>query len=149
MNITPDTDRISGLKLQAKRMRTQLSDAGTPISHSQSLELIAQQHGTRDWNTLRALAARPGNMRPLAVGDRVTGHYLGQAFTGYVYGLSHGQQAEYQHITLQFDDAVDVVTFDSFSSFRQRVSGVIDKDGKSPRKTSNGASQLIVVPAGF
>lgn len=149
MTDIPDTDRIAGLKQQAKRLRIQLSEAGTPVGHSQSLEMIAKQHGARDWNTLRALAARPGNQRPLAVGDRVTGRYLGQAFSGYVYGLSHGEHAGFQRITLQFDEAVDVVTFDSFSSFRQRVSGTIGKDGKSPRKTSDGVPQLIVEHAGL
>lgn len=149
MTDSTDNDRVTGLKAQAKRLRTQLAEAGSPVSHSQSLELVAKQHGARDWNTLRALAARPGNKRPLAVGDRVTGRYLGQAFTGYVYGMSHADHASHSRITLHFDEPVDVVTFDSFSSFRQRVSGVIGEDGRSPRKTSNGEPQLVVEHAGL
>jgi hypothetical protein len=34
-------------------------------------------------------------------------------------------------VSLDLDEAVDVVTFDSFSSFRKRVNGVIGKDGVS------------------
>lgn len=143
------SDRISGLKAQAKRLRARMARTGTSISHSQSLELIAQQHGARDWNTLRALASRPGNTRPLAVGDRVTGRYLGQPFSGYVHGLSHTEQSRYTRITLHFDAPVDVVTFDSFSAFRQRVSAVIGNDGRSLYRTSSGAPQLVVEHAGL
>lgn len=149
MTATEDTDRIAGFKTQAKALRARLAGQGTQISHSQALELVAHQHGARDWNTLRALAARPGNARPLALGDRVAGRYLGQPFTGYVHGLSHAANAGHMRITLQFDEPVDVVTFDSFSSFRQRVSATIGTDGRSPQKTSDGAPQLIVVPAGL
>ncbi|MCA0873628.1 hypothetical protein LCL97_22575 [Seohaeicola saemankumensis] len=149
MTDTQPNDRIAGYKTQAKRLRAQLADTGAPISHSQALEMIARQHGARDWNTLRAMAAVPGNARPLAVGDRVSGRYLGQPFTGYVHGLTHAPQAAYSRITLHFDDPVDVVSFDSFSSFRQRVSATIDADGRSPQKTSDGQPQLVVVPAGL
>lgn len=144
MTNTTDNDRIAGFKAQAKRLRDQLAGTGNRISQAQSLELVAQQHGARDWNTLRALAERPGNNRPLAVGDRVGGTYLGQAFTGYVHGLSHAPQSPYTQITLHFDQAVDVVKFDSFSSFRQRVSGTIGDDGRSVQKTSDGVPHLIV-----
>ncbi|MHA6263006.1 glyoxalase superfamily protein [Arenibacterium sp. CAU 1754] len=149
MTNLPSSPRVEAFKAQARRLRTQLAGTGTDISHSQALELVAQQQGARDWNTLRALASRPGNNRPLAVGDRVTGHYLGQPFTGYVHGLSHGEHGDHSRITLHFDDPVDVVTFDSFSSFRQRVSATIGPDGRSPRKTSNGEPQIIVEFAGL
>lgn len=144
-----NSDRVDAFKAQAKRLRRQLADTGTEISHSLALELVAQQHGARDWNTLRALAARPGNNQPLAVGDRVSGRYLGQPFTGYIHGLEHADPTGHQRITLHFDEPVDVVTFDSFSSFRQRVSGTINSDGMSPRKTSDGAPQLVVQRAGI
>lgn len=146
MTNVKDNARIAGLKAQARRLRSRLADGDTAISHSQSLELVAQQNGARDWNTLRALAARPDNNRPLAVGDRVAGSYLGQPFTGYVYGLSHAPNAPYTRITLQFDEPVDVVRFDSFSSFRQRVSATIGNDGQSVQKTSDGVAQMIVHP---
>lgn len=129
------------LKAQAKRLRKQLQDSGVVVSHSKSLELVAQQHGARDWNTAQA---RASNKLQLKVGDQVRGRYLGQAFTGEVLGLFTMGDGENRQITLHFDAPVDVVRFESFSSLRQRVKGVIGWDGCSARKTSDGVSQLIV-----
>ncbi|TDW27779.1 hypothetical protein EV128_110142 [Rhizobium azibense] len=50
---------IDELKAQAKRLRQAMEPRGTAISHSAALELVAQQHGVRDWNTLSALATKP------------------------------------------------------------------------------------------
>ena len=136
---------VEALKAQARRLRDGLSDAGTPVSHSRSLELLAAQHGYRDWNTLRAAADRPRPNRPLprfAVGDRVRGDYLGQAFTGEILALRQIDGGRLHGVTLKFDEPVDVVRFDSFSSFRQRVSATIDGQGISPQRTSDGAPHL-------
>ena len=104
--------------------------------------LGGQQHGFRDWNTLRARAESNAPVDRLRVGDLIAGTYLGQAFTGRILGLSaYGDDGHY-HIRMHFDEAVDVVTFDSFSSFRQRVRGVVDRFGRSPRKTSNGQPHI-------
>ncbi|MFK0335402.1 glyoxalase superfamily protein [Rhizobium sp. NPDC090275] len=136
---------IDDLKAQAKRLRGAMESSGTPISHSAALELIASQHGVRDWNTLSALASRP-NTPPLAaltVGGRVSGRYLNQPFTGRILAL--GEQSGGLHkLTLHFDEPVDVVTFESFSAFRQRVNAQVDENGVSPRKTSNGLPQLVL-----
>ncbi len=142
MNDTISLPTIEELKQQAKRLRAGLSEDGDFISHSESLELVAKQYGMRDWNTLHAAA---GNRRkpPLAVGARVKGRYLGQAFNGDVLGvqtLSAGRT----RVTIELDDPVDVVTFDSFSAFRRRINATIDDDGKSPEKTSNGVPQLVL-----
>lgn len=134
----PSTD---ALKQQAKRLRQQLYNSGVVVGHSKALELVAQQYGARDWNTLQALA---GNRLHLRVGDHVRGRYLGQAYSGKVRGLSLMGDGESRHITLHFDAPVDVVRFESFSSLRQRVQGVIGWDGCSARKTSDGVPQLIV-----
>ena len=131
------------LKAQAKRLREKLRSTGVDLSHAQSLELVAHQHGVRDWNTLRAMA---GNRMHLRVGGRVKGTYLGQSFTAEIRGLTVLGDGEHRRITLQFDAPVDVVTFDSFSSFRQRVSGEVGWDGRSTRRTSNGEPQLVVRP---
>ena len=138
-NIAP----VSELKAQAKRLREKLRGSGVQLSHSESLELVATQHGVRDWNTLNAMA---GNRMLLRVGDRVRGTYLGQAFRGEVRALSTIGDGSHRHVTLHFDQPVDVVTFDSFSSYRQRVSGEIGWDGRSTRKTSDGQPQLVVMP---
>ena len=134
---------VAELKAQAKRLRERLRDMGKDITHGQALNLLAQQHGLRDWN---ALHARAGNRMRLQLGDRVRGTYLGQVFSGLVRGISTLGDGAQRRVTLQFDTPVDVVRFESFSSFRQRVTGVIDWDGRSPQRTSDGAPQLVVMP---
>ncbi|KQV63994.1 glyoxalase superfamily protein [Rhizobium sp. Root1220] len=136
---------IDELKAQAKRLRQAMETRGTAVSHSTALELVAQQHGVRDWNTLTALSSKP-NADPvtlLSVGSQVRGRYLNQPFSGKVLALAETGGGLHK-ITIHFDEPVDVVTFDSFSAFRQRVSAQIDGSGASPRKTSNGLPQLIL-----
>jgi catechol 2,3-dioxygenase-like lactoylglutathione lyase family enzyme len=41
-------------KKMARRLRTDLADSGVAVSHSRALEIVAHQHGARDWNTLAA-----------------------------------------------------------------------------------------------
>lgn len=144
MTIYTETNLVTDYKAQAKRLRAKLRESGTEISHGEALEMIASQHGARDWNTLSARSL--SNEPPvLAMGDRVSGRYLSQPFVGRIIGLSqiNGGQTR---ITLHFDEAVDVVTFDSFSSFRQRVTAVIGKDGQTTRKTSDGVPHLVLDP---
>lgn len=144
---TPDP--IAEYKQQAKRLRATLAEQGTTVSHGAALELIARQHGARDWNTLVATTpatSPPAKAAPslrFAVGATVSGRYLGQAFTGKVLALS-AQAGGLYRITLHFDTPVDVVTFDSFQALRRRVNAVIDADGVSPRRTSNGLSHLTI-----
>ena len=138
---TPNLAPVAELKVQAKRLRDKLQSSGIKIGHSQSLELLAQQHGMRDWNTL---CAQAGNKLHLRVGDRVQGRYLGQRFVATIRSLTVLGDGDQRRITLHFDDPVDVVKFDSFSNFRQRVSGMIGWDGRSARKTSDGVPHLIV-----
>ncbi len=137
---------IDDLKSQARRLREAMSAAGTPLTHSAALELVAKSHGARDWNTLSALAARTDNVPapPATVGAVVTGEYLGQRFRGKVLALRKLSNSDYHAITLHFDEPVDIVTFDSFSAFRQRVSGMIDGRGVSPQRTSNGRPHIVL-----
>lgn len=136
---------IDELKSQARRLRDAMAGGGTPVSHSAALELVAKSHGARDWNTISALAARSDNAAPapVAVGAIVTGEYLGQR-RGKVLSLSRLSQSSYYAVTLHFDEAVDVVTFDSFSAYRRRVTATIDANGVSPRHTSNGRPHLVL-----
>ncbi|WP_197491907.1 glyoxalase superfamily protein [Rhizobium bangladeshense] len=136
---------IEELKAQAKRLRQAMNDRGTTLTHSAALEMIARQHGARDWNTLAALAARPNAApkTPLFVGAHIRGRYLNQPFAGEILSLS-ALPGGLHRITIHFDEAVDVVTFESFSAFRRRVSAQIDADGVSPRKTSNGVPHLVL-----
>lgn len=136
---------IEELKVQARRLRQAMAERGDDMSHSAALELIAKQHGLRDWNTLSALAAKPndGPDAPFAVGAAVRGRYLNQAFTGKILALSAKSGGLYK-ITIHFDEPVDVVAFESFSAFRQRINAQVDADGISPRKTSNGVPHLVL-----
>jgi hypothetical protein len=137
---------IDDLKAQARRLRQAMAERGTEITHGGALELVAQSLGLRDWNTLSALAARPNDRptAPVAVGEPIRGRYLNQPFTGKVLALSSHPASGLYKITIHFDEPVDVVTFESFSAFRQRINAQIDADGVSPRKTSNGLPQLIL-----
>ncbi|MCM5681386.1 glyoxalase superfamily protein [Schlegelella sp. S2-27] len=131
---------ITAAKEQAKRLRERLEAEGASLSHSKSLELIAHQLGHRDWNTLHAaIGDRPAVQ--WTVGDRVRGSYLSQPFEAEILAVETVRPGWFR-LTLDFDEAVDVVTFDSFSNFRKRVTGVVGPAGTSREKTSNGRPQL-------
>ncbi len=143
---SPELPPIETLKAQAKRLRARLETETHPCSHSQALELVAHQHGYTDWNTLSAAAQRHQQQRaqrPLEVGDDVAGTYLGQQFTGRVIGVQ-AMMGGHMRLTLHFDKPVDVVRFDSFSSFRQRVSCTLDADMIAPTKLSDGTPHMRI-----
>lgn len=148
-NDTPasgDIPSVEALKLQAKRLRQDLNTPQTPITHSQALELVARQYGHKDWNALSAVARRQEQrrfQRPLAVGDEVAGTYLHQQFTGRIVGI-RSMLGGHTRLTLHFDEPVDVVTFDSFSAFRQRVSCTLDEDMVAPTKLSDGTPHMRI-----
>lgn len=141
--MTTDLPAVSGLKQQAKRLRTSLAEDGDFISHSESLELIARQYGFRDWNTIHAAAGNGPPTDPLVLGAKIRGRYLGQTFSGEIIAIQ-SLTADYKRLTVHFDEAVDVVTFDSFSAFRQRVSTRVNKHGVSVEKTSDGVPQMVI-----
>ena len=144
MNTPDPLPSVEDLKAQAKRLRTQLAVMNTPVSHSQSLELLAQQMGLRDWNTLQARASELSTHRPpWAVGDFVRGRYMDQSCSGRILSLSSVAGGRYR-MTLHLDEAVDVVTFDSFSSFRQRINATVDSYGISVGKRSDGVPHLVL-----
>lgn len=121
---------LANLKDQAKRLRARLESRGEPTSHSKALELIAAQHGFADWNTLHAAAGNKPRLDRLMPGVKVTGAYLGQPFSARVVGVQTLTSASgLLRVSLDLDEAVDVVSFDSFSSFRKRINGVIGEDG--------------------
>lgn len=133
--------RITALKTEAKHLKAD----GAGLTHAQALEAVAHRHGARDWNTLRAQAARPIRLSP---GMRASGRYLGQPFTGIVKAVQlWGPIGDRLQVTLHFDAPVDVVRFDSFSSFRQRVTAVVGPDGHSVQHTSDGTPHLVLETA--
>lgn len=134
---------MSGLdeaKARAKALRRGLAEQGQAISHAQALELVAKQEGARDWNTLHARLAQEEPPAPWHLDQRVKGYYLGQPFTGRITGLS--QRGARLAVILRLDEPVDTVRFESFSNLRRTIQTVINPDGVSPRKTSDGAPQL-------
>jgi len=133
---------IEALKAQAKRLRGRLAADGKTIGDSESLELLACQYGYRDWNTLHAAARKGPPRSPVKLGSKVCGRYLGQPFQGDVIGIKALAPPGRYRVTLHFDEAVDVVTFDSFSAFRQRVTCTIDQSGRTAEKTSDGWPHL-------
>ncbi|WP_422026177.1 glyoxalase superfamily protein [Pyruvatibacter mobilis] len=139
-----DLPSPDALKDQARRLRQELDKSGTKISHARALELVAHQLGYRDWNTLSAASTaaaaqdvRRHNQKQLQLGERVAGTYLGQAFSGEVLAVQR-LGSGHVRVTLHFDSPVDVVRFDSFSAFRQRVSCTLDEELTAPARTSDG-----------
>ncbi|MEC9343200.1 MAG: glyoxalase superfamily protein [Pseudomonadota bacterium] len=135
---------IEDLKEQARRLRGSLAESGENISHSRALELVARQHGHRDWNTARAAAGNRPVSPPVDLGGRARGRYLGQPFSGTVIGLRSQLAPGRWEVELRFDEPVDVVSFDSFSAFRSRVKVTLDSDGRTTEKTSNGVPHMVL-----
>ncbi len=137
---------IDAAKAQAKRLRAELAADGTEVSHGKALELVAHQYGYRDWNTLHAAM---GNRPPAdwAVGEQVRGRYLGQPFSAEILAVEVLQPGWFR-LSLQLDQPVDVVTFDSFSNFRRRLTSVVGPRGCSPARTSDGQPHLVLERVG-
>jgi catechol 2,3-dioxygenase-like lactoylglutathione lyase family enzyme len=53
-------------KQMARRLRADLAARGVTITHSEALELVAHQHGARDWNTLAAITDTSPPGAPIA-----------------------------------------------------------------------------------
>lgn len=133
---------INEAKAQAKRLRKELAEKGEDISHSRALELVAAQHGFQDWNTF--FAAMGNRQEPqYTLGGRVAGRYLGQPFKGTIHAVAQSRPGWVQ-LVLDLDEAVDVVSFDSFSNFRSRIRGQVGPEGHSREKTSDGAPHLVI-----
>ncbi len=84
-------------KRQAKRLHGELVDFCTEIPHGRALELLAHQHGYRDWNTFHAVIGngppadenRPPRVgSPVQIGETARGTYLGQPCTGQVVSVN-------------------------------------------------------------
>ena len=136
MNTYPS---LEALKAQAKRLRQSLAEKGTEVSHSHSLELLAQSLGLRDWNTLHAkIGNRPAGWQ---LGQKVRGTYLGHSVSGRIHALSTLSEGWYE-LELDLDDPVDVVKSEHFSSFRKRIRATIGPDGTTVAKTSDGNPHL-------
>lgn len=133
----------SDLKTEAREYRAAQLDAGRPISHAQSLEMVARFHGFRDWNT--ASGVLPLTRGPAyAVSQRIEGTFLKQPFAGTIIGVASLGAGDLFKLTIQFDAPVDVVTFESFSAFRHRVDATVNRNGISPSRTSDGEPHMVI-----
>ncbi len=130
-------------KVRAKQLRAEALSNGKTISHSQALEQVARENGFGNWNVM---SARLGNAPELSfhIGDEVSGRYLKQAFSGRVQAVRVLAGGHALEVVFDFDEPVDVVTFDSFSSWRKRVRATVTTQGISFAKTSDGVPQMIV-----
>lgn len=127
-------------KRQARQLRVDLAAVDTTVSHAQALEMVAHQHGFRDWNGLHAAI---GNRPPEGwmPGGRVAGRYLSQPFEATVLAVEMLRPGWFR-LVLDLDKAVDVVQFDSFSNFRKRVRAVVGPKGHSMERTSDGEAHM-------
>ncbi len=135
---------IKQAKMLAKRLRAQLELEEKPVSIAKSLELLAAQHGYRDWNTMVASLNKTTALEktPVCIGQRISGWYLGHAFVAKVLGVQVQNGGNRFRVTIDLDEAVDVVTFDSFSAFRKRITSVINQDGVTTEMNSSGVPIL-------
>ncbi|MTI42275.1 hypothetical protein JM93_02273 [Roseibium hamelinense] len=139
---------VQNLKEQAKRLRNAIpSVLQQTCTHGQALELIAKQLGSRDWNTLLATTRSRTSEKTFSLGQRVSGEYMRQPYSAKVIGISQLADANRYRVTLQLDHPVDVVTFESFSCFRSRISAVVDRFGISIARTSDGNPHLKILAA--
>jgi hypothetical protein len=124
-----DTDATEQFKTQAKRLRKALAARDVSISHASSLELLAQSHGYRDWNTAIAMARRniPTNVADLGIGKRFAGSYLGHAVTGLIRSVTATPVGGVFRVEVHLDEPVDVVESKRFSGYRQRIASRINE----------------------
>lgn len=139
---------IEEAKSRAVHLRTVAAEKGLALSHGRALEAVAKEEGAQDWNTLRARLARAEaadrapDFMALQRGAAVAGRYMNQPFTGRV--VTAAGDGESLRLAIHLDQAVDTVTFASFSNMRRRVHGTIGKDGQSRERTSNGVPHLLI-----
>ncbi|MBL4894375.1 MAG: hypothetical protein JKY59_05815 [Emcibacter sp.] len=123
---------LDNLKLQARRMRDHFAEKNIDLSHSAALEVLAKQHGFKDWNILSAIlkiSSKSVNWPELE--DRIKGTYLGHAFTGKILKLQTTHAENNRRYTIRFDKPIDVVTSRHFSNYRQRINCFLDQSLQS------------------
>ena len=133
-------------RVQAKARARQLkAEYGATLNLAAALEIVAKEMGFRDWNTASARLSN-GPDTNWQVGERVSGQYLKRPFTERIHGVRELQAGSGYEVTIHFDEPVDVVDWESFSAFRQRVKAFVSPEGVSWSKTSDGVPHLIVAP---
>jgi hypothetical protein len=144
MTFSLDTPSTATLKAEAKALRARRTLEGTPISHGAALEEVARGHGYRDWNT--ASASIPERVAsPVQVGQRMTGTYLGNPFTGLVIGVNLLSDMQHYEVTVKADQPIDVSKSKLIGPImRQRLRSTVDLSGVSVSRTSDGEPHLRI-----
>jgi len=143
MTMTTPIHTRDQARASARQVRKHLAQSGQAISHQAALERVAHAEGYASWNVMSARLSNQPEV-PLAVGDRVAGAYLSQEFAGTVVALRDVGAGAAFEVEVEFDEAVDVVTFPSFSNYRRRVRATISPGGVSPARTGDGLPHLTV-----
>jgi len=143
MSFSLDTPSAQTLKSEARALRQARSSAGETLSHGAALEAVAKAHGYRDWNTARAALPDRVNV-PFQVGNRVTGLYLEQPFTGMLIGVQLLGDMQHYTVTVVFDEPVNVTPDFMFAALRHRVVSTVDIRGASSALRGNGHPQMIL-----
>jgi len=92
-------------------------------------------------HTLDGLKSQAKSLR---VGQIVSGTYMGHKFNGVLKHVNVLQDGAYHRLTVRFDEAIDVIPFESLSNFRQQVNATVDKNGVTAEKTSDGRPHLVL-----
>jgi hypothetical protein len=133
---------LAALKAQAKALR-QSAPEDQPITHSQSLEQLAQSMGYANWNILRAKSGVA--LTPLfQIGQILSGQYLGHDFSGKVITASADACPDRIDLRIRFDKPLDVSAFESMQIFRRQIRATVDLNGTTIEHTSNGKPQLQI-----
>lgn len=135
---------LKTIKLQAKRLRQILAEQGTPLSHSQSLEIIAKQWGYSDWNTLNAILKTPDSPENLTIGDIVTGYYMGEPVEAEVLRVQTLGHGDAFNLTLKLDKRVDVINSEGEMSSKKKVRCTVGVTGKTVQKMADGTPHFVL-----
>ena len=155
MTATSSDCKTPDYKTHARRLRDALAAEGIAVSHGKALDIVARQHGVRDWNTLSARAVAEtdagagtvGAAPPFAVGDRVEGAFNGSPAQGRVIGLAETIKPDLWRVTVKFSPPVDASTSAAFRAERTRVEMVVGADGRSRRLTGTETGVMAIARA--
>lgn len=156
MTATSSDYKTPDYKTHARRLRDALAAEGIGLSHGRALDIVARQHGERDWNTLAARASASAGApetapetkpAPFAVGDAVAGLFNGAPATGRVIGLAETIKPDLWRVTVKFSPPVDASTSANFRAERTRVEMIVGADGRSRRLTGTETGVMALARA--
>jgi len=128
------------LREQVRRLRTPLHEGVRPLSHHDcTLDAIlpaAAAQSTPARNS--AASALP------APGDRIQGTYLTHRFQGSLSGLKRIKATGSFRVSVRFDTPVNAFSGGSLTVYRNQVTAIVDAQGVSMAKTSDGRPYLVL-----